>query len=294
MDELVRGLLFDGRFRFLAAVSTGTVEEARRRHDLWPTAAAALGRSLTAAGLMAFDLKAEGSITLRFQGKGPLGTVVAQGRREEEAPTIDVRGYVGQNHVDLDLREGKLDVGRAVGSQGTLYVVRREGSTTFTGTAPLLSGEIAEDLAYYFQQSEQRSTAVALGVLVEPSGQVSAAGGFIIERLPGAGEEATAALEKGLLALGSVTEKLRLGYGPVDLMREVAGGEVEIGTSRSLRFHCPCHRERAAGAVKVLGLEDAGSLLRERGDIEVTCRFCGARYTFTAEDLSWIFAEPED
>ncbi|MDI3270532.1 MAG: Hsp33 family molecular chaperone HslO, partial [Bacillota bacterium] len=217
MDEMVRGLLFDGQFRFLAAVSTATAEEARHRHDLWPTAAAALGRSLTAAGLMAFDLKGEGAITLRIQGGGPLGSLVAQGRREEEASAVDVRGYVGRHHVDLDLKDGKLDVGRAVG-EGNLYVVRHEGARTFTGAAPLVSGEIAEDLAYYFQQSEQRSTAVALGVLVAPGGEVQAAGGFIIERLPGAQEEAAAALEKGLQSLGRVTEKLRQGYGPLDLM----------------------------------------------------------------------------
>ncbi|MBE3589829.1 MAG: Hsp33 family molecular chaperone HslO [Firmicutes bacterium] len=292
--RLVRGTSQDASVRVLAAVTTPCVEEARRRHDLWPTAAAAVGRALTAAALMAEDLKVPGAVVIRFRGDGPLGGLVAEGRRPERAgDPIEVRGYAHEPHVDLDLNaRGKLDVGRAVG-RGTLYVVRDEFTgEPYTGTAAIVTGEIGEDLAHYFLQSEQRRTAVALGVLVDPDGSVRAAGGAIVEVLPGAGEETVARLEDNIARLGGVSRFVDRG-GDADAIAAAVLGDLGFRrlAERPVVFRCRCSRERLAAALVALGEAELDSMAREDGGAELRCRFCGAVYRFDVAELEALRAD---
>lgn len=291
--RVVRGPALGGLARVIAAETRAACEEARRRHDLWPTAAAAVGRALTAAALMAADLKSPGSVVLRFRGDGPLRGVTAEGRRPDdpEAP-IAVRGYAGEPHVDLDLNSaGKLDVGRAVG-RGTLYVVRDSGrGEPYTGAAELVSGEIAEDLAHYFLRSEQRRTAVALGVVVAPDGRVKEAGGLVVELLPGAGEREAERVERNLAQLGSVTRALAAGAGARELADEAVGPlEPDRLVERAVLFRCTCNRRRLAAALVRLGAPELEDMIAKDGGAELVCRFCAKRYLFSADELERLRA----
>lgn len=291
--EVVRGPALGGLARVIAAETRAPCEEARRRHDLWPTAAAAVGRALTAAALMALDLKSPGAVILRFRGDGPLRGVTAEGRLPEGADDpIAVRGYAGEPHVDLDLNErGKLDVGRAVG-RGTLYVVRDMGrGEPYTGAAELVSGEIAEDLAHYFLRSEQRRTAVALGVLVAPDGSVAAAGGLVVELLPGAGEREAEEVEANLARLGSVTAALAGGADARELARSAAG-RLDEGRllARPVAFRCTCNRRRLSAALVQLGQAELEDMIAKDGRAELVCRFCAKRYLFSSEELAELLA----
>ncbi|MBX5475878.1 MAG: Hsp33 family molecular chaperone HslO [Clostridia bacterium] len=293
---MVRGTSHDASVRVLAAVTTPCVEEARRRHDLWPTAAAAVGRALTAAALMAEDLKDPGAVVIRFRGDGPLGGVVAEGRRPDRADDpIEVRGYAHEPHVDLDLNaQGKLDVGGAVG-RGTLYVVRDEGiGEPYTGTSAIVTGEIGEDLAHYFLQSEQRRTAVALGVLVDPDGHVLAAGGALVEVLPGADDDVAERLEANIARLGGVSRFVHHGGEAGAIAAAILG---DLGfrklAERPVAYRCRCSRERLAAALVTLGPRELEAMLREDGGAELRCHFCGAVYRFGPQELEALLAEAQ-
>lgn len=287
MDTMVRALVEDGRIRAFASVTTHLVEEARRRHGTAPTATAALGRALTASGLLTGTLKHGQKVTLRILGDGPLGGILTDGTADGT-----VRGYVRNPEVHLPLRSRrKLDVGAAVG-RGTIHVTRELGLRhPYHGSAPLVSGEIAEDLAFYFAQSEQIPSVVSLGVLVEPDGCVSAAGGFIVQVLPGADQEMVRYLEAHSQTLPSVTGLVRRGAGPRDLLG-VALGELSfrILEERPIRFGCTCSAERVTEVLLSLGADALRSLLQEQGRAEVRCRFCGACYVLEAPALCDLLA----
>lgn len=291
--KLVRGVALDGAVRVFAAETTVACEEARSRHDLWPTAAAAVGRALTASAIMAADLKEPGSVVLRFRGDGPLGGITAEGRRprNREGP-IAVRGYASEPHVHLDLNErNKLDVGGAVG-RGTLYVVRDSGrGEPYSGVAELVSGEIAEDLAHYFLQSEQRRTAVALGVLVETDGHVRAAGGLLVELLPGASPEVAADVERNVARLGGVSRAVDAGAGAEEIAREALGTvDAERLDSIAVAFRCACSRRRLRAALVSLGARELTEIIEDDGEAELRCRFCGRRYHFDRAELESLRA----
>ncbi|MDR7417018.1 MAG: Hsp33 family molecular chaperone HslO [Armatimonadota bacterium] len=275
MDTLVRALGADGSVRAFASVTTRLVEEARLRHGTAPTATAALGRALTASGLLAGTLKHGQKVTLRILGDGPLGGILADGTAEGA-----VRGYVQNPHVHLPLRRPrKLDVGAAVG-RGTLHVTRDLGLRyPYHGSAPLVSGEIGEDLAYYFAQSEQIPSVVALGVLVEADGRVVAAGGFLVQVLPRAPEQVLAYLDAHARALPPVTALVRQGLRPAEIL-QVALGDLpfQVLEERPLRFRCTCSTERVREVLASLGPQELTALLEEQGQAEVRCRFCGERY----------------
>ena len=227
MDQLVRAITAGGMVKAVAVSTRELTERARNIHKTLPVGTAALGRTLAAASMMGNALKApDASLTLQIKGGGPLGTILAV-----SDAAGDVRGYVQNPHIDLPLREdGKLDVGAAVGCDGTLTVIKDlRMKEPYVGSVGLLGGEIAEDLAAYFVESEQIPTACALGVLVDRDQSVKAAGGYLIQLLPGAGEDVISKVEGGVLAAGAVTGLLDRGLSPAELLRTVLSDfEVEI------------------------------------------------------------------
>ncbi|MCS7234531.1 MAG: Hsp33 family molecular chaperone HslO [Armatimonadota bacterium] len=283
METLVRAIGSEGVLAF-ACVTTHLVEEARRRHGAAPTAAAALGRALTASSLLSATLEGQQKVTLRILGDGPLGGIVA-----DTTASGDVRGYVQNPTVHLPLSSRrKLDVGGAVG-RGTLHVTKELGLRwPYHGSAPLVSGEIAEDLAYYLAQSEQVPSVVSLGVLVEPDGRVSAAGGFMVQVMPGADPQVLDDLEAHVRSLPPVTQLVGQGLSSADLARAALGSlQARIVEERPVRYRCTCSRERVEGVLMLLGAEEVESLLGE-GRAEVRCRFCGETYVLRREALQEI------
>ena len=243
-------------------------------------------------GMLGNALKGEGSsVTLQIRGGGPLGTVLAVSDAEG-----NVRGTVDRPDVDLPLREdGKLNVGAAVGTEGTLTVIRDLNmKEPYVGSVALLSGEIADDLASYFAESEQVPSACGLGVLVERDQSVRAAGGYLIQLLPGAGEDVIAKVEGGVLAAGSVTGLLARDGDPEAMLRTLLSDfELEILEKTPVEYRCPCTRERMERALISLGPDELRSILREKGSAELSCRFCGRVQMFTGEDLKRLAEETE-
>ncbi len=281
-DYWVRSVTDDGTVRAMAAVTTATVEQARRRHGTAPTATAALGRTLTAAGLLGVALKAGQTILVRILGDGPLGGVLAM----SDAAGM-VRGYVTNPDVHLPLTaSGKLDVGGAVG-HGTLQVTLDLGlRVPYHGSVPLVSGEIAEDLASYLVISHQIPSVVALGVLVSPTERVMAAGGLIVQVMPGADAETVSYLEQRAGVLPAVTSMISTGRTPEEMV-EAALGEMpnQVVERGAVRFRCRCSRRKVRHVLISLGESDLREILAEQGQVEVRCNFCGARYLFDDDDV---------
>ena len=284
MDQLVRAITADGMVQAVAVSTRELTERARNIHRTLPVATAALGRVLAAASMMGNALKEEeASLTLQIKGGGPLGTVLAVSDARG-----NVRGYVQEPHVDLPLRpDGKLDVGGAVGQEGTLTVIKDlRMKEPYIGSVGLLGGEIAEDLAAYFVESEQIPTACALGVLVERDQSVRVAGGYIIQLLPGAGEDVIAKVEGGVMAAGPVTALLDRDSRPEALLRAVLSDfDVEILERSPIEYRCYCSRERVERALISMGAEELEDLLREQGGCELTCQFCDRVHRFSGQEL---------
>lgn len=287
MDQLVRAITAGGAVKAVAVTTRALTEQARNIHKTLPTATAALGRTLAAASMMGNALKADAaSLTLQIKGGGPLGTVLAVSDH-----LGNVRGYVQNPHTDLPLREdGKLDVGAAVGGEGTLTVIKDLGmKEPYIGSVGLLGGEIAEDLAAYFVESEQIPTACALGVLVDRDQSVKAAGGYIIQLLPGAGEDVIAKIEGGVLAAGPVTALLDANSDPAALLRTVLSDfEVEILETSPISYKCYCSRSRVERALISMGIPELEDLLAEQGGCELGCQFCDKVYRFTGAELQLL------
>ena len=290
MDQLVRAITKDGFVKAAAVTTRELTERARNIHKTLPVGTAALGRTLAAASMMGNALKAEGaSLTLQIKGGGPLGTVLAVSDTEG-----NVRGYVQNPHVDLPLRaDGKLDVGAAVGTDGALTVIKDlDMKEPYIGSVQLLGGEIAEDLAAYFVESEQIPTACALGVLVDRDQSVRAAGGYIIQLLPGADEDTIARVEGGVLAAGPVTALLERNPSPEALLRAVLSDfEEELLETVPVSYKCYCTRDRVERALISMGVDELQSLLEEQGGCELMCQFCDRVYRFSREDLEALLAE---
>jgi molecular chaperone Hsp33 len=288
-DHAVRALARDGTLLAMAARTTDLCEEARRRHGTWPTATAALGRTLTAALLLALPLKDGQSVTLRVAGDGPIGGLIAEGRAGGE-----VRGYARNPAVHLPLRpDGKLDVGGAVGRAGFLHVTRDLGlRLPYTGSAPLVSGEIGEDLAAYLVRSEQIPSLVALGVLVDRDGSVRSAGGLIVQLLPGSDIGWAERLEANVAEIGAISAAIEEGRSPEDLVGAALDGfSPRLLARQPLRFRCTCHRRRLEEALVTLGAGELADILRKDGRAELVCHFCGRRYPFSRGDLERLLAQ---
>ncbi len=280
----VSGISKDGLVRGVAALTTQLVQELQQRHQTMPLASAALGRTATAGALMGAMLKQEEDrLSIQIMGDGPLGTirVDANGRGE-------VRGMIDHPEVMLPLNEqGKLDVAGGVG-QGTIYVSRDIGlKNPYQGNSPIISGEIAEDFAYYFTASEQIPSAVGLGVLVHNQ-RILVAGGFIIQVLPGATEENIRALEQNIGHLHSITDLLAEGITPEDLLYRLLGEETQLLEKRETRFHCHCSRSKTEAMLMSLGKEEIESIIREQGEAEVVCHFCNDKYHFSRKELEKV------
>ena len=284
MDQLVRAITAGGGVKAVAVTARELTEQARNIHRTLPTATAALGRTLAAAAMMGNALKEDAaSLTLQIKGGGPLGTVLAVSDH-----LGCVRGYVQNPQTDLPLRpDGKLDVGGAVGCEGTLTVIKDLGmKEPYIGSVALLGGEIAEDLAAYFVESEQIPTACALGVLVDRDQSVRAAGGYIIQLLPGAEEGVIAQVEQGVLSAGPVTALLDRNPDPEALLRTVLSGfDVELLESSPISYKCYCSRDRVERALISMGVEELEDLLAEQGGCELGCQFCDKVYRYTAGEL---------
>lgn len=282
-DYLIKATAYDGKVRAYAANTTATVEEARRRQDTWATASAALGRTITITAMMGAMLKGEDSNTIKIEGGGPIGAIVADGNAKGH-----VRGYVTNPHVDFETNSnGKLDVARAVGTTGSLSVVKDLGlKEYFTGEVPIVSGEISEDFTYYFANSEQVPSAVGAGVLVNPDHTILAAGGFIAQVMPGADEEVIERLEEQIQAFPPISNLIEKGDTPEQLLERLFDdATLKIHESMPIEFHCTCSKERIGNAVSGLGNDEIQSMIDEDGGAHATCHFCNEEYEFTIQEL---------
>lgn len=288
-DYLVRGLGFNGNVRAFAVVTTDTVAEAQRRHHTWPVVTAAIGRSMTASVMMGAMLKGEDKLTVKVEGNGPIGPMIIDANAKGE-----VRGFVTNPHVHFDLNaHGKLDVRAGVGDAGTLTIVKDLGMRDmFTGQVPIVSGEIAEDFTYYFAISEQVPSSVGLGVLVNPDNTVKAAGGFILQIMPGCPDDVIDEIEAHLASLEPVSKMIEKGYTPEQILEAVLGqNHVQILDKIPVQFKCQCSKDRFGAAIIGLGKQEIQEMIDEDGQAEAVCHFCTEKYVFNKQELEGFIDE---
>jgi len=286
-DRLARVLTTDGQVRGIAAVTTELADEARTRHGTFPTATAALGRALTSALLLASTGKRDERLSLEFTGDGPLRGLLA-----EATPEGTARGFAFRPKTDVPPRNGKLDVGGALGA-GQLCVMRvpLDGGSLYRSIVPLVSGEIGIDIASYLTQSAQIPSAVGVGVLVGPDGGVMAAGGYLLQAMPGADEAALDRLATHVERAPSPSDLVRTGQGPVDMLRVVfADVPIRVLEEYPVRFACRCSPERVRRAIVAMGRDEIGALLAEGRPAEAVCEFCSTAYTVDEPELRELLA----
>lgn len=284
MDNIKRFLAYNGRINIVCVSTTELVEEARKVHDLSPLATAALGRTLTMASIIASGLKGEkDTVTLQIKGNGPIGTIVAVSDSK-----VRTRGYVANPGIELPLRkDGKLNVGAAVGNEGYVYVIKDIGlKEPYVGMSKIVSGEIAEDFANYFYISEQKNTAVALGVLVDKNG-VRSAGGYIVTAMPDATEDDLFILENRIKEAKSVSQMLDENMSLEEIAKDITGDEnvqtVEDGIVP--KYECTCSKEKMENALVSIGKEELEKIIVEDKKAELVCNFCNKKYEFSEEEL---------
>ena len=286
-DYIVRATAADGQIRAFASTTRELVEYARKAHNTSPVATAALGRLLTAAGMMGVMMKGDDDLlTIKIEGDGPIGglTVTADSRG-------DVKGYAFNPGVMLPPNEkGKLDVGGALGV-GVLSVIRDVGlKEPYVGQTALQTGEIAEDLTYYFATSEQVPSSVGLGVLMNRDNTVKQAGGFILQLMPFAEEKVISALEEKIAQVSSVTALLDQGLSPEGILEQLLGDlGLEINDTVPASFYCNCSKERVEKALISIGKKDLKEMIEDGKEVELNCHFCNTNYTFTVEELKEIY-----
>lgn len=284
MGKLIRCITNDGLVMATAVDTTDIVAEAERIHGTSAVTTAALGRLLTAGSMMGNMLKGkDDTITLKIAGDGPTGSLIVVSDFNG-----DVRGYVQNPIVEIPLNvKGKLDVGGAVGSNGLLYVLKDLGlKEPFSGSVPLVSGEIAEDITSYYALSEQIPTVCALGVLVNPDLSVRAAGGYIIQLLPAAGEDTIEKLEKSISDIKAVTTMLDSGMTPEDIIKTALKEfNVEVLYEQEIYYKCNCSRDRVSKALISLGKEELASMAEDLPEVSVNCHFCDKVYTFDKKEI---------
>ncbi|MDR7319601.1 Hsp33 family molecular chaperone HslO [Brevibacillus nitrificans] len=281
-DYLIRATGYNGHVRAFAARTTTIVEEIRSRHDMWNTATAAAGRTLTVTLMMGAMLKGDETLYVKVKGGGPIGQIIAEANADGEGVA-----YVTNPHVHFDLNEkGKLDVRRAVGTDGFVYVTKDLGlKEPYQGSSPIVSGEIGEDFTYYFVTSEQTPSAVAVGVLVNPEDRsVLAAGGFILQLLPNTPEEVVDKMEERLNGLPQVSRMIGEGMSPEEILEKVLD-EPKFLSRTEINFNCKCSAEKVSQALISLGRAEIESMIEEQGEAEVHCHFCNERYHFDKSAL---------
>ena len=285
-DYVIRATAADGQIRAFAATTRDLTETARQAHNTSPVATAALGRLMTAAVMMGYDMKGEDDLlTLKIQGDGPIGGLVVTADSKGE-----VKGYAFNPGVMLPPNDkGKLDVGGALGI-GVLSVIKDIGlKEPYVGQTILVSGEVAEDLTYYYATSEQTPSSVALGVLMNKDNTVRQAGGFIIQLMPGASEAVISALEKKIGEIHSITTLLDVGNTPETIMQYILGDlGLEINEKLPAKFTCNCNTSRSERALISVGKKDIQEMIDDGKPIEVNCHFCNKNYTFDVDELKDI------
>lgn len=283
MDEIVRAVTADGFVKISAATARDMVERARQIHGLSPTASAALGRTLCAASMLGELMKEDdASLTIRINGGGPIGSIIAVS--DSDGCT---RGYVTNPEADLPTRaDGKLDVGGLVGRDGMLTLSRDLGlKEPYIGSVELVTGEIAEDLAQYMVESEQIPAAVGLGVLVDTDKSIKAAGGFIVQLMPGAPEELITKLEDNIFMMDQLTTVLDEDGIDAVIGQVLLGLDPQEAERRPVEYRCSCSRERVAQALRSCGEAELREMAAEGRDVEVSCQFCDKVYSFTPGEL---------
>lgn len=285
-DYLIRAIAFEGKVRAFAVLTTELVEELRRRHEAYPTATAALGRAVSIGAIMGGMLKGEERLTLQIKGNGPLGQIVVDANAHGE-----VRGYMDHPQVDLESNSlGKFDVAGAVGTEGFIYVIKDLGlKEPYRGSVPIVSGELGEDFTHYFAASEQTPSAVSVGILINPDETVRAAGGLIIQLLPGIEDEEIAVLENKLSALPPLTTLLDEGLSLEAILNRLFE-TVEVLDRLNIQFRCSCSRERVEQMLISLGSEEIRQLIDQEEQTEVICHFCNEKYHFAREAMEGILA----
>lgn len=286
-DYLVKSLAFDGQIRAYAVDATETVSTAQKLHDTWSAASAALGRSLVGTLLLASaSLQGDETMTVKINGNGPVGGIVVDGNANGT-----VKGYVQNPHVHLPLNDKhKIDVKGAVGTEGFLAVTKDLGlKEPFTGQVPLVSGELGEDFTYYLAKSEQIPSSVGLSVFVNSDNSIETAGGFMIQVMPGAKEETISQIEKRLAEIPMISEMMRDGKKPEDILNEILGAEnVKVLDKMPVSYHCDCSRERFLGVLTSLPTDQLQEMADEDHGAEAVCHFCGKKYQFTEDELRKI------
>ncbi len=293
MDKLIHGIAADGTIRLMAAITTETVEEAIRRHKTTPTASAALGRTLTGTLLLGSSLKDYDRLTVKIEAKGDIGGIVA-----EATPDGKVRGYV-RNPIAVSpiKNNGKFDVSGIVG-EGMFYVIRESGfdvglyKEPYVGSVPIISGEIAEDFAYYLLKSEQIPSAVLLGVLLKNEKPfVTASGGVMIQMMPGANEHIITIIEDNIKNAPHLTSVIKEGASPKDLIK-LALGEIpfEVFEEKDVDFKCNCSMEKAISIISSLGKDEVEDMLEKDRKAVMDCGFCNEKYELSEDDLKEIIA----
>lgn len=287
MDYMIRAIDREQTFRLFMVKSTGAAEEARKRHNTTPTASAALGRTLTAGLMMGYMMKNQNDrLTISINGGGPIGTILAVSDNSGH-----IKGYVDNPNVDLPLKkDGKLNVGGAVGLNGKVTVMMDIGlREPYVGSTDIVTGEIAEDIAMYYQLSEQQNSAVALGVLVDRDYSIKSAGGFIVQTLPFIGEEELIKLENTLKGLKSVSDYFDNDNDVEEIAENLFSDfQLEITDKIAVKFACDCSEERMEAALMTIGRDDLKQLIEEDGKIETVCHFCNKKYMFEGEKLKDI------
>ncbi len=286
-DVITRAMTSCGNARIIVVNTTNSVNDAIKYHDLAPTATAALGRALTASSMIGIMLKNKtDSSTLTIAGDGPCGKIIAVSDYGG-----NVKGYIQNPSADLPVnKSGKLDVSGAVG-KGTMYIVRDVGEKEpYVGVTPIISGEIAEDITNYFATSEQTPTVCGLGVLVDTDHSCKAAGGFMIQLLPGADDEFIDKLEKRMTLVYSVSAYFDRGLSNEQIMYELLGDEIpfDIFDENDISYTCDCSRARTMRALYSLPVNEISEMIEEGQDIEMSCQFCDKKYIFTVDELKEI------
>ncbi len=282
-DYIIRATIFRNQARIFIATSTNLVSELQKRHKTTPVASAALGRVATLTAIMGIMLKGEEKITVQVAGNGPVGKIVVEANKYGQ-----VRGYIDNPDVNLPLKEnGKLDVKRAVGESGFIYIIRKSGlKEDYVSTSPIVSGEIGEDFAYYYTTSEQTPTAIGVGVLVNPDQSVLSAGAFLVQLLPGATEETITALENRISTMPPISKLIAKEETPEEILLKFSE-ENHIFKKQKIEFHCGCSKEAFAKGLITLGKEELTNMLKEE-KIETKCHYCNSTYYFSSEEIKKI------
>ena len=291
-DKIMKFLAYDGKVSVICANTTEMIEKARKTHDLSPVATAALGRVITIASIMGAEMKNSGDrLTLQIKGSGPLGVMVAVANNFPK-----VKAFVTNPYVDLPLNDiGKLDVGAAVGTEGYINVIKDIGmKEPYIGISPIVSGEIAEDFANYFMNSEQRESAVALGVLVDKNG-VKSSGGYLIQLMPGSTEEEITIIEQAIFKAGAISKMLDQKLTLEEIAKKITGDENMKVMEQDIIpiYKCDCSKEHMADGLVTVGKKELQDIIEKEGKAELICHFCNKKYEFTKEELENLLRDAD-